>query len=103
SVERAQSEEILVSLIEIGRSDARFVHFCAAVRIASFDHLVGTSKYRWRYFDAKGTCSLQIDDKIKFGCLENWQVRRLDALENATGVNTDLAKHFGKTGRIAHQ
>ena len=66
------------------------------------DHLVGAGEQCWRNINAKGTCGLQIDDKLKLGRLENWQVCGL-ALENAAGVDANLAKHVAKAGRIAHQ
>jgi hypothetical protein len=69
----------------------------------SFDHLVGAPKQRWWNINTKRTRGLQIDDKLKLGRLENWQVLRFDTLENAAGVNANLAKHVGEAGRIAHQ
>jgi len=65
---------------------------------ASFDHLVSAGEQRRRNINAKRARGLQIDDKIKFGCLKNWQIRWLDTLENAAGINADLAKHLGEAG-----
>jgi hypothetical protein len=36
---------------------------------ASFDHLIGAGKQRWRDFEAERFGRLQIDDEIEFGWL----------------------------------
>ena len=81
--------------------DVRFVpiaDICSTANSSLFDHLVGPGKQRRRNIKTKRARGLQIDDKIKFGCLKNWQIRWLDTLENAAGVNADLAKHLGEAG-----
>jgi hypothetical protein len=77
------------------RLDVRFVpkaDICGAANSSLFDYLVSAGKQRRRNINTKRARGLQIDDKIKFGCLKNWQIRWLDTLENAAGVNADLAR-----------
>src|SRR5215510_2549560 len=60
-------------------------------RFTSFDNLVGGNLQRQRYFEAECLGSLQIDDQLELGWLQNRQFGRLFTLENPTGVDTDVA------------
>jgi hypothetical protein len=46
---------------------------------------------------------LQVDDKLEFRRLQDRQVRGLRALEDLTGVGTDLTIHANTIGVVAHQ
>src|SRR6266446_391851 len=71
--------------------------------VASFDHLVGNGEHaRWNG-ETKHLCGFEVDHKLEFGGLHDWKIGRLFALENAAGVDANLAKGIGKTGSIAHQ
>jgi hypothetical protein len=45
----------------------------------------------------------QVDDKIELGRLQHWQIRRLFAFENATGVDAGIAVTFYDVRAIADQ
>src|SRR5258708_39448608 len=52
----------------------------------SFDHLVGARKQRRRHLEAEGLGGLEIDHKLKLDRLLNWQIARLDALEDLPDI-----------------
>jgi hypothetical protein len=62
-------------------------HFTPPSRFTSFDHLVGAAKERKRYSEAECPSSLEIDHQLDLRGLLDRQVRRLLALENATGID----------------
>ena len=55
------------------------------------------------HLEAKRPGRLQVDHKLEFGGLCDRQVGGLHALEDLTGVDTDLTKHVWNIGPIAHQ
>src|SRR5215472_1417545 len=57
----------------------------------SFDHLVGAGEYRGRHFEAERLSGLEIDNQLDLRGLIDWQVGRLRTLENAAGVEADVA------------
>jgi hypothetical protein len=59
-----------------------------------FDHLVGTCEQHRGHFDAERPRCLEVDDKLEFCRLQHWQVSGLHALEDLTGVNTNLTVHI---------
>jgi len=67
----------------------------------SFNHLVGAGQDRWRDGKAKHLCGLQVDYQLECGRLLHRQVGWLDAVENPTCVNADLAKDTGEVRSIA--
>src|SRR6516225_3168988 len=80
----------------------------AAIRLSqqhscSFDHLVGAREQRCWHIETKRLRSLQVDDELEFGRLNDRQVRRLGSLEDATGVNRRLPSLLPDVGSIAHQ
>src|SRR6516165_8342422 len=76
----------------------------AAQQVTSlFDHLVGDGKHAGRNCKTERFCSFEVDDKLKFGGLEDWQVGGLRALEDLTGVDADLTPHLLIISTIAHQ
>ena len=73
-------------------------------RRGSFDHLVGPAEQRKREANAKCFGSVEIDYKIEFYHLLNWQVPRLGTFQNSAGVvaNLPIALYFGmKIGQIS--
>src|SRR5258708_13935465 len=68
-----------------------------------FDHLVGGGKQRRRYAEAKHLCRLSVDDQFKLRRLHNRKILRLRALEDAAGIDANLAECVGKARSIADQ
>src|SRR6516225_4179273 len=76
----------------------------AAQQVTSlFDHLGGDGKHAGRNCKTERFCSFEVDDKLEFGGLEDWQVGGLRALEDLTGVDADLTPHLLIISTIAHQ
>ena len=46
---------------------------------------------------------LPVDDKLELGRLQDRQISRLGALEDATCIDASLAKRVGNAGSVAHQ
>src|SRR5262245_17660605 len=57
----------------------------------SFDHLVGAGEERRWHIEAKRPCRLQVDDELKLGRPQDRHVGRFLAVENATGIDAELA------------
>src|SRR5690348_3003188 len=68
-----------------------------------FDQLVGAALQRHRNGEAERLRGLEVDDELDFRGLLNRQVGWLFALEDAAGVDADLAKQLRNIGSIAHQ
>ena len=63
----------------------------SAVARLYFDHLVGAREQcRW-HLEAKCPCGLQVDDELKLGRAQDRHVGRFLALENAAGIDAELA------------
>src|ERR1700730_9220714 len=56
------------------------------------DDLVGEGMHLERNFKAKRLCGLQVEHEIELGRLQNRQVRRLLAFENAAHIASSLAE-----------
>src|SRR6516225_7787095 len=79
------------------------VHFTEPTCAASLDHLVGAGeKGRW-HSEADRPGSLQVDDELELGGLQDREVRRFLALEDAAGIDTNLAVPVHITRSVAHQ
>jgi hypothetical protein len=53
------------------------------------DHLVGTREQRWRHGDAEHPSDMSIDNQLELGRLQDRQVRRQRAFEDAPGIDPD--------------
>src|SRR5262249_40243176 len=58
---------------------------------------------RRRDVDAEGSRGRKIDHELELARLDDGQIGWLGALEDAAGVDTDLAKRFRQAHSIAHQ
>ena len=67
------------------------------------DHLVGNGEQRWRHGEAQHPGGLVIDDKLELGRLQDRQVRRLLAFEDAAGIDADLTPPIRNAGAITNQ
>jgi hypothetical protein len=66
-------------------------------------HFVGEQLDRIGHLKPKRLGCLHIDNKLELGRLLDRQVGRLRALENLTGVDTNLTPHAQIIGPVAHQ
>jgi hypothetical protein len=70
----------------------RYVTGCANNRNAVLlYHLIGEGERTAWHGDTERFGGPKVDDIIEFGGLQDWKVGRLLALENAAGVDADLA------------
>src|ERR1700730_2126648 len=67
------------------------------------DHLVGDGEHTWRNSDAERFRRLEVDRQLELGRLQHRQIGGLLALENAAGVDADLAMRVHNTSPVAHQ
>src|SRR6516165_8974556 len=67
------------------------------------DHLVGASRKSSRHLDAKRSSSAQIDHKLERSRLQDRQIGRLFALEDATGIDAHLTIRVVEVCTVAHQ
>src|SRR5258708_39929902 len=61
------------------------------------DHLVGSREQRWRDYEAKRSCRLQINGKFEFHRLLYRQVRRLLSFYEFSALNAGAARQCPKT------
>src|SRR5215216_2669266 len=64
---------------------------CQKQTSSLLDHLIGAGEQRWRHGNAERPGGLKIDRKLELGWLQNRQVRRLLALEDADNVKASLS------------
>src|SRR5215471_3227540 len=71
--------------------------------MTSFNHLVGGNEQLvWRG-EAEHPGGLVVNDQFEFRRLHDRQIGRLRALEDAAGIDADLAIHIHNVASIAHQ
>src|ERR1700722_14502583 len=70
---------------------------------SSFDHLVSASQESRRDRQSERLGSLQIDDQFYLGALLDWEVSRLDAVQNLSDVNTCLLIKIDEAASVTHQ
>ena len=68
-----------------------------------FDHLVGGREQRQRHSEAEHPGGLGVDDEFELRCLHDRQVHRFCTLENAAGVDADLAVGVPQVCSVAHE
>src|SRR5262249_8001253 len=69
----------------------------------SFDHLVGGSQQLVRHSEAEHPGGRGVDDEFELARLHDPQIRRLCALEGATGGDPNLTKPTDNVRSVAHQ
>src|SRR5205823_9666836 len=69
----------------------------------AFQRLFGAGEQLRRNGETEHPGRLSIDDKLELARLHDWQVRRLCALEDATGIDANLTPRIRQAGSIAHQ
>jgi hypothetical protein len=57
---------------------------------------------RWR-IEAEHPGGLRVDDKLEFGRLRNWQIRRVGPFEDAPTIDADLAHRIGQARTVTDQ
>src|SRR5262249_5359116 len=67
------------------------------------NHLIGGGEQLVRHSEAEHPSGLVIDDELELARLHDRQVRGLRALEDAAGVDTQLAKHIRNVGSVTHE
>jgi hypothetical protein len=55
----------------------------------SLDHFVGDGEQCRRHVEAQRFGSLEVNDQLELSRLHDWQVGRLFALENTSGIDAD--------------
>jgi len=68
-----------------------------------FDDLVGAREHAWRDRKAERPCRLQVDDELEPDRPNYRQIGRFLALEDATGIQTDLPIPIRRARSVAHQ
>ena len=68
-----------------------------------FDHLIGGGEQRRRHSKAEHPGGRGVDDQLEFRRLQHRQIGRFRALEDAAGIDADLAKRIAQTCAVAHQ
>src|SRR6516164_8753742 len=69
----------------------------------SLDHLVGASEQHGGHLDPEHPGGVGVDDKLDIRSPHDWEVCRLGALENAAGVDAELAIRIANVGSVTHQ
>src|SRR5215813_2654936 len=68
-----------------------------------FDDLVGAGEQLRRHGETEHPGRLSIDDKLELARLHDRQVRWPHALEDSTGIDTNLTPRIRQVGSIAHK
>jgi hypothetical protein len=69
-------------------------------KVSSFDHIIGKLLETKRYFDAQRLSGLEVYHQLKLDRLMYWEVSRLRAAENFSGVGPHLLIHIHIRGPI---
>src|SRR6266478_975364 len=70
---------------------------------ASFDDLVGAGEDRWRHGQAERLGGVEVDDQFKCRRLLHWQIGRLGALKDLSGINAGLVIGSREARSVADQ
>ena len=68
-----------------------------------FDHLIGGSDQGRRNGEAEHRRGPGVDDQLELGRLHDRQIRRLRALEDAAGIDSNMTKRIRRVGSVTHQ
>jgi hypothetical protein len=68
-----------------------------------FDQFIGRYEQLVRHGEAEHPGGLVIDDQLDFVGLQDRQLHRFPALEDAAGIEADLTKRIRDAGSVAHQ
>lgn len=77
--------------------------FCAAAKLALFDHLVGCREQGLRYGEPERVGSRQIDDEIKLGRLLDRKVARFRAAQDFVDIVGGTPEHARDVWSIGRQ
>src|SRR6516164_7059651 len=67
------------------------------------DHFVGGGQQCFWDGEAEGVGGLEVDDQLNFCELLYWEVGRLVAFQNASGIDASLVVSIAEAAAIAHQ
>src|SRR5262245_30843264 len=100
AIESLRSSEMTLSATT-GREQLQ--HMARVRKAELFDYLIGGSDQGRRNGEAEHPRGPGVDDQLELGRLHDRQIRRLRALEDAAGIDSDMTKRIRNVGSVAHQ
>jgi hypothetical protein len=67
------------------------------------DYFIGAAEQRRWYGEAEHSGGLRVDHQLELVRFDNWQLRRLGALQDAANIATGLTKRIYNVGSVAYQ